>query len=108
MTNQEIATLTTTIVTATATNAGNGPDTICRITSAYREIYATIKEIDQCEQLEGQPKNYKDHRTTIEKQLELLVRTNDLLFSEIANKPLNSEILDAFNKNVQTILSIVS
>jgi hypothetical protein len=108
MTNQEIATLTTTIVTATAGSGGSVPDNIFRITLAYREIYATIKEVDQCEQLEGQPKNYKDHRTIIEKQLELLVRTNDLLFTEIANGPLNSEILDAFNKNVQTILSIVS
>lgn len=100
-------TLTTTIVTATAGSGGNVSDNIFRITSAYREIYATIREVDQCEQLKGQPKDYKDHRKIIEKQSELLARTNDLLFIEIANSPLNSELLDALNKNVQTILSIV-
>jgi len=108
MTNQEIATLTTTIVVAVAGSGGSVPDNICRITAAYREIYATIKDVDQCEQLKGQPWDSKDHRKIIEKQMDLLVRTNDLLFLQIANTPLNSELLDALNKNVQTILSIVS
>jgi hypothetical protein len=112
MTNQEIATLTASIVVATAGSCGAVPDNICRITAAYREIYATIKEVDQCVQFKGQPGDYKDHRKIIEKQLELLVQTNDLLFLEIANSPINSPanhvILEALNKNVQTILSIVS
>jgi hypothetical protein len=107
MTNQEIAALTTTIVTATAGSGGTVLDNICRITAAYREIYATIKEVDQCEQTKGQPSNYKDQRKILEKQLELLVRTNDLLFVEIANSPLNNSLLEALNKNVQIILSIV-
>jgi len=108
MTNQEIATLTTTIVVAVAGTGGSVPDNICRITSAYREIYATIKEVDRCEQLKGQSLDHKDNKKIIEKQMDLLVQTNDLLFSEIANKPINSTLLDALNKNVQTILSIVS
>lgn len=108
MTNLEIATLTTNIVTATAGSGGNVPDNILRITSAYREIYATIKEVDQCGEFEGLSKNYKDHKKIIDKQLELLVRTNDLLFSQIANNPFDREIIEALNRNVQTILNIVS
>ncbi len=113
MTNQEIATVTATIVAAnSATSGGNLPDNIFRIAAAYREIYATVKEVDQCEQIKGPPWDYKNHRKIIEKQLELLVQTNDLIFLEIANKPLNSPsngmLLDALNKNVATILSIVS
>jgi hypothetical protein len=113
MTNQEIATVTATIVAANSTTSGgNLPDNIFRIASAYREIYATVREVDQCEQLKGPPWDYKSHRKIIEKQLELLVQTNDLLFLEIANNPLNSPsngtLLDALNKNVATILSIVS
>jgi hypothetical protein len=113
MTNQEIATVTATIVAANSTTSGgNTPDNIFRIASAYREIYATVKEVDQCEQCKGSPWDDKSHRKIIEKQLQLLIQTNDLIFSEIANTPLNSpsnkELLDALNKNVATILSIVS
>ena len=108
MTNHEIATLTTSIVVAVAGTGGSVPDNICRLTLAYREIYATIKEVDQCEQLKGQPWDDKERRKIIEKQVDLLIRTNDLLFSQIANNPLNSVSLDALNKNVQTILSIAS
>ncbi|AIF54138.1 hypothetical protein [Pelosinus sp. UFO1] len=107
MTNQEIATLTTNIVVILATG-GNDPPNICRITSAYREIYATIKVVDQCEQLKGKPWDCKDHRNLIDKQLDLLVRTSELLFLEITNNPLNIAAIDALNKNIQTILSILS
>ncbi len=113
MTNQEIATVTATIVAANAgTSGGNAPDNVFRIAAAYREIYATVREVDQREQLKGPPWDYKSHRQIIEKQLQLLIQTNDLLFSEIANTPLsshsNKDLLEALNENVATILSIVS
>ncbi|MBU2699496.1 hypothetical protein Ga0466249_000575 [Sporomusaceae bacterium BoRhaA] len=115
MTNQEIAALTASIVVANTTGSGgNVPDNVCRITLAYREIYATIKDVDQCQQIKGQGQSgeYKNHRKIIEEQLELLIRTNELLFLQIANNPINSPshgmILEALNRNVQTILSIVS
>lgn len=113
MTNQEIATVAATIVAANSTTSGGSmPENVFRIAAAYREIYATVKDVDQCEQLKGPPWDYKSHRQIIEKQLQLLIQTNDLLFSEIANNSLNSSsnrmLLDALNKNVATILNIVS
>lgn len=112
MTNQEIAILAASIVAANSPGSGGStPDNIFRLAAAYREIYATIKDVDQCEQSKGPPRGYKDQKT-IERQLGLLVQVNDLIFLEIANNslnsPLNSVLLDALNKNVTAILNIVT
>jgi hypothetical protein len=102
MTNLEIATLTASIVADFAENSTT--DNIHKLTAAYREIYATIKEVDQ--------EDCKERRKIIEKQLAFLVQTNELIFSGIMNSPihgpLNNILFDALNKNIQTILSIVS
>lgn len=103
MTNQQIATLTTSIVTNIVEYGGTPFENIHKIISAYRDIYATIKDVDRADG--------KDHKIIIEKQLGLLVQTNDLLFLQIMNSPINSPLnnmlLDALNKNIQTILTIV-